>query len=88
MESLKNQGYIFLDLSKPRWLWSLDKIVELQLAGNVVDFLVKEMRKLGPSLQMGLKVAACLGTNASYEIIDILSRSWVGIAKYLGASLT
>ena len=39
----------------------------------MVALLVKEMRRLHPDLQLGLKVASCMGSCMEYSSFDILS---------------
>ncbi|KAL7492749.1 hypothetical protein ACHAWT_001810 [Skeletonema menzelii] len=60
-------------LSRRRWTWNIEKIEDLELADDVVSFIVQEMKKLSPDLVFGLKVAACIGSRMTTDVIDILS---------------
>lgn len=73
IESLKEQGDIYVDLSRPRWSWDLNKIMDMEIYPNVLALLIKDMRGLPTDLQLGLKVASCWGSCVKYSIVDILS---------------
>ena len=74
MESLSDQGYIYLNFSPPCWKWDLDKIVNLEISDNVVTLLIEEMQRLDPEQQLALKVGSCLGSSVERTIVHILSR--------------
>ena len=76
--SLSGQGYIFVDLSQPRWAWDLKKIADQEISESVLDLLMKEMERLPSDHQLGLKVASCLGSCVQKNVLDILSNN-VGI---------
>ena len=71
--SLKDQGLVYVDISKPCWSWCINKIIDLEVSHDVVVVLVEEMRRLPPQLQLGLHIASCLGHCVKSSVIDILS---------------
>jgi predicted ATPase len=71
--SLKDQGLVYVDISKPCWSWDINKIIDLEVSHDVVVVLVEEMRRLPPQLQLGLHIASCLGHCVKSSVIDILS---------------
>ena len=73
LASLTGQGYIYVDLSQPRWTWDLKKITEQEISESVLALLVKDMKRLPSDLQLGLKVASCLGSRVRKNVLDILS---------------
>ncbi len=66
-------GEIYFSLSRRRWAWDVDKIEDLEMADDVVSFLVAEMQQLSEILMFGLKVAACIGSRMSPTVIGTLS---------------
>ena len=76
--SLKGQGYIFVNLSQPRWAWDLKRITDQEISESVLALLMKEMKELPPDLELGLKVASCLGSRVKMNVLDILSED-VGV---------
>ena len=49
--SLKDQGLVYVDISKPCWSWYINKIIDLEVSHDVVVVLVEEMRRLPPQLR-------------------------------------
>jgi predicted ATPase len=73
MGSLCRQGYIYVELSQPRWSWDLNKIEQHPISSSVLALLMKEMQQLHPNLQLGLGVASCLGSCIGKDVLSILS---------------
>ena len=57
-----------------RWTWDLKKIADQEISESVLVLLVEEMKRLPSDLQLGLKVASCLGSCAQKNVLEILSR--------------
>ena len=74
LESLKDQCLIYFNLSSHRWAWDLKKVMDLEITNDVVVLLIEEMRRLPADLQLGLRIASCLGSFVKYSVLDILSR--------------
>ncbi|KAL7554477.1 hypothetical protein ACHAWF_017948 [Thalassiosira exigua] len=70
--SLNTQGYIYVDLTCPRWSWDQDKIMGLKISDDVLALLMKEMRMLPEELQSALRIASCIGSRLKQPMIDIL----------------
>lgn len=64
---------IYFSLSRGRWTWDIEKVWDLELAYDVVSFILHEMKKLSPDQLFGLQVAACIGSRMTSDVIDILS---------------
>jgi len=74
VQSLKEQGDIYVDVRRPRWSWDLDKIMDMDLSEDVLPLLIKEMQSLPADLKLGLEVASCWGSSVKYSVLDIVSR--------------
>jgi len=74
LASLTAQGYIYVVLNQPKWTWDLNKIADQEISESVLDLLVKEMKRLPSDLQLGLKLASCLGSCVQKNVLDILSK--------------
>ncbi|HEU4965404.1 MAG TPA: serine/threonine-protein kinase PknK, partial [Bacilli bacterium] len=61
LQGLYEQQQVVFDSSLGRWTWELDVIRELEITDNVVEFMLAQVKKLPPSTQDVLKVAACIG---------------------------
>mmetsp|Transcript_43738 Transcript_43738/g.91966 ORF Transcript_43738/g.91966 Transcript_43738/m.91966 type:complete len:1476 (+) Transcript_43738:19-4446(+) len=78
--SLEQQNFIRVQMEPPRWTWDLERIADLEISEDVLALLVKEMKSLPSDHQLGLQLAACIGTGITKHELDILSR-------YLGKNL-
>ena len=74
LASLTAQGYIYVDMSQPKWTWDLNKIADQEISESVLALLVDEMERLPSDLQLGLKLASCLGSRVQNNVLDILSK--------------
>ena len=74
MGSLCRQGYIYVELSQPRWSWDLNMITQHPISSSVLALLMKEMQQLHPKLQLGLGVASCVGSRIGKNVLSILSQ--------------
>merc|ERR1712085_21607 len=73
IESLKDQGHLYVNLHQRRWDCDLNKIMDLKISDDVVALLIKEMQRLPADLQTSLQVASCMGSCVKYSVLDILS---------------
>eukprot|EP01082_Thalassiosira_pseudonana_P000049 g415.t1 g415 contig1:1001330-1002763(+) len=78
LASLRDEGHLSLRLSPCRWTWDLEQIVDMKISDNVLELLMKEMGKLSSELQLGLKVASCMGSYVEKSTLYIISND-VGI---------
>lgn len=74
MESLREQGLVYISFSPPGWKWDLEKIRSLDISDDVVALLIKDMQRLNPEQQLALKVASCLGSCVDRAVLDILTQ--------------
>ncbi len=58
------------DLNERSWRWDLDQILNLGITENVVDLMVKKIRRLSVDEQSVLKHAACLGNKFDLAILS------------------
>jgi tetratricopeptide (TPR) repeat protein len=83
--SLGDEICISFSLSRRRWTWDIEKIEDLELADDVVSFIVQEMKKLAADLIFGLQVVACIGSMTT-DVIEILSAELA--MSFTGTNLT
>ena len=70
------KGYIFFEMTQPRWNWDLGKIAQYPISSSVLSLLMKTMKELGQlhsDLQLGLGVASCFGSSVKTDVLDMLS---------------
>jgi predicted ATPase len=76
LNSLAEQGYIYVDLSRHRWSWDLDKITELEISDNVLALLMKDIQRLPDHLKFGLQLASCMGSYVTKSMLAYLSKDF------------
>lgn len=69
LKSLNDEGLLWFSLSSRRWEFDLNKIRIKQISEDVVQHMTLAMAKLEKNMQMGLRTAACLGSNFDAEIL-------------------
>lgn len=82
-QSLKNlheTGLIHFDAQQGTWEWELKRIADMNITDNVVELLVGNIRKLPPSTQQVLCLAACIGNEFSLRAL-----SWIAAPEDLAA---
>eukprot|EP00804_Cyclotella_cryptica_P027830 CCRYP_009244-RA/>CCRYP_009244-RA protein AED:0.13 eAED:0.13 QI:0/0.87/0.66/1/0.25/0.22/9/246/899 len=70
LKSLNDEGLLWFSLSSRRWEFDLKKIRVKEISADVVQHMTLNMTRLDKNMQMGLKTAACLGSNFDAEILQ------------------
>eukprot|EP00804_Cyclotella_cryptica_P024225 CCRYP_013267-RA/>CCRYP_013267-RA protein AED:0.05 eAED:0.05 QI:0/0.62/0.55/1/0.12/0/9/1062/749 len=63
LKSLNDEGLLWFSLSSRRWEFDLKKIRIKQISPDVVQHMTLNMTRLDKGMQVGLRTAACLGSN-------------------------
>jgi predicted ATPase len=69
LKSLNDESLLWFSLSARRWEFDLNKIRIKQISEDVVQHMTLTMTKLEKNMQMGLRTAACLGSNFDAEML-------------------
>ncbi len=62
LRNLHAEQLIKFDPRRGRWLWDLQAIEAAGVTDNVVDLMVAQIARLGPTTSQTLQLAACMGT--------------------------
>ena len=57
------------------WLWDLNRVRAQNLAGNVVELLVKNVQELPDATRRALRLAACLGNHFELETLSLVTQT-------------
>ncbi len=75
MMELCSQRLLYPSLSRRRWVWEADKILDMKIPENVATFITKSFDRLLPSeVISALVVLSCFGASATVSMIEILER--------------
>ena len=88
LQGLYEEGCIYFDTTIGRWKYNLAQMQQLELADDVVKFMVKRLQQLPVATQETLKLAACIGNRFDLETLAIICESRQGeVASNLWKSL-
>ena len=71
LKSLNEEGLLWFSMSSRKWEFDLKKISTKEISGDVVQHMTQLMTRLSQRMQMGLKVAACLGPNFDAKVLEM-----------------
>lgn len=86
--ALETEGLLSFDQERRRWMWEQGLPQKLQAVGNVVDLMVRKIRKLPTETQHALSLAACLGNRFDSDTLGTVSnQAPIAVKKSLGPAL-
>ncbi len=74
LTALQEEGLLELDRGASEWRWDVAKILAKGFTDNVVDLLVRKIRRLPAETQEALKLAACAGSSTDLHTLALISR--------------
>eukprot|EP00985_Skeletonema_marinoi_P013401 scaffold6628_cov173-Skeletonema_marinoi.AAC.2 len=74
MMDLHKQRLLYPSLSRRRWVWEFDKILEMKIPENVAAFITKSFDRLPSEVLSALVVLSCFGASADISLIEVLER--------------
>ncbi|MCB1208457.1 MAG: AAA family ATPase, partial [Verrucomicrobiales bacterium] len=74
LKTLYEDGAIGFSIDTGTWTWDLGKVALAGVSGNVVEFVVSRLRKLDPTAQELLQLAACIGNTFNLRTLSVISR--------------
>ncbi|MGK7895949.1 MAG: AAA family ATPase, partial [Xenococcus sp. (in: cyanobacteria)] len=80
LKTLYSEKLLTYDVILNRWQWNIDEIFTLGITDyNIINLLTRNIRKLPNKTQNILKLAACVGTSFSLELLAIVSQESIGL---------
>jgi len=74
LASLEEEGLLRFDTQTSAWQWDERGIGAKTMTENVVDLVVRRLLHLPSAAQAALKLLACLGSQADFQTLALLSR--------------
>jgi predicted ATPase len=88
LHTLYHQKMIWLDSPKLCWHWNIQEIRNAQITEDIVDLLVKKIKKIPEKTQYTLKLAAVIGFRFSLKILALLAKQdYLEVGKDLWKAL-
>lgn len=87
LHALVQEGRLRHDPQLGSWCWDLDTIAAAPLADNVVELMTRSIRRLAPSTQATLTLAACIGNRFDAVLLaQVAEREPQAVAQDLAAA--
>ncbi len=84
---LVQEGQLQHDPRRGGWCWDLEAIARAPLADNVVELMARSIRRLAPSTQATLTLAACIGNRFDAALLaQVAERAPAAVAQDLAAA--
>jgi len=74
MMELYKQQLLYPSLSRRRWDWDADKILDMKIPENVATLITKSFDRLPSEVLSALVVLSCFGRSADISLIEVLER--------------
>ncbi|WP_437618984.1 AAA family ATPase [Sorangium sp. So ce1151] len=71
--ALHQEGLLAFDAEERAWRWDIAAIRDKGFSDNVVDLMAGKLRRLSAPTQDALKLAACLGTSFTLDILEVIA---------------
>jgi predicted ATPase len=72
LKSLHQDSLISFDPTQRKWTFDLEKIASLDIAENVIELMVRRIRKLPVGTQSLLSLAACIGNQFDLKTLSVI----------------
>ncbi|MCW3120609.1 MAG: hypothetical protein JWQ38_101, partial [Flavipsychrobacter sp.] len=70
LKSVYDEQFLSFDFDKREWTWNKDHILDMNVSGNVVDFITSLIQKMPADIIDVLKIASSLGNRFTKEAIS------------------
>ncbi|MGL5063177.1 MAG: AAA family ATPase [Microcoleus sp.] len=76
LKALAQEDLLVYDLQLGSWQWDIERIQAIGITDcNIVELLARNIRKLPDAVQSALKLAACVGSQFSLEVLAVVSET-------------
>ncbi|MBD1924655.1 AAA family ATPase [Microcoleus sp. FACHB-831] len=76
LKSLHEEKLLFFDNQCGMWQWDVSQIHEMEITDNVVELMIKKVKKLGLNTQNVLKLAACIGNEFNLKTLSVVNEKY------------
>ena len=74
LSALAEEGLLTFDYSGGGWSWELHTIRAKGYTDNVIDLMIRKLKRLPVESQQELQLLACMGNNAEMALLEMLSQ--------------
>ncbi|MFC1849396.1 GAF domain-containing protein [candidate division CSSED10-310 bacterium] len=74
LHSLHEEGYLEFEVNQGRWCWEIEQLKNMQITANVVDLMIRKIKKQAGASQKMLMLAACIGNTFDLKTLAIVHK--------------
>ncbi|WP_275999178.1 helix-turn-helix transcriptional regulator [Aneurinibacillus migulanus] len=91
-KSIYNEKMLVYSLEQRTWKWDAERIQSKETAADLLDFMLRKIKKLPNRVQVVLSWASCLGSQFDFELLakvgnlsfdELASDLWIGVREGL-----
>lgn len=83
LQLLYADNLIWFEDSERLWNWDLNSIYKADITDNVIELMIRKIRKLSPGVQEVLTLAACIGNSFDFKILSTVCKKTVSEIRAL-----
>ena len=88
LKMLYQEKLLWFDIECRRWQWDIEKIVAIDITDNVVELMLRKLKKLPDITQQILQFAACIGNRFDLKTLALIhSTSQAELSNILNAAI-
>ncbi|NEO49359.1 MAG: serine/threonine-protein kinase PknK, partial [Moorea sp. SIO4A3] len=72
IKSLYSEGWLYFNYPYQKWEWDIEQIKAQPLTDNVVELMIKKVKKIPTATQAVLKLAACIGNQFDLKTLAVI----------------
>ena len=73
LKSLYSEGWLYFNYGSQKWQWDLEHIKAQPLTDNVLELMIKKVKKVPTATQAVLKLAACIGNQFDLKTLAVIA---------------
>lgn len=73
LKDLYEEDLIGINRAKGLWHWDFEKIRAIRISDNVVEFIIKRLKKLPEEARQTLQLASCIGNQFDINTLSLIS---------------
>ncbi|NEP97900.1 AAA family ATPase [Moorena sp. SIO3F7] len=78
LKYMYSEGWLYFNYSFEKWQWNLEQIKAQPLTDNVVELMIKNVKKIPTATQSVLKLAACIGNQFDLKTLALIYEKSIG----------
>lgn len=88
LKTLHQEKQLWFDVDRRSWQWNIEQIQTIDFTNNIVELLIRKLKKLPDHTQQILQLAACIGSQFDLNTLALIhSKPEVELAQLLSPAI-